>query len=196
MSWAAVDQRTDVYGAAVVLWEVLVGSPVFRSDSEGGIVGKVLEGNVVRPGALVPRIPAALDAIVMRGLAARPQDRFASALDMAVALEAVFASKPVDSTELAAWLQGLGAETLREQARLPADLRRRSPPLRKLASRPTPVIAPPVPAGPAMALPAFQKELVIRAAIFVFAIACGALAEVAVARAIHGPPEMSAESSR
>ena len=232
---AAVDRRTDVYSASVVLWEALVGAPVFRADCDGGTVAKVLEGNVERPGTRVPGIPKALDAIVMRGLAGRPQDRFASALDMADALDAVFAPKPVRATELAAWLGEIGAETLREQARLPTDLRRRPAPTTPSGGRtsrlppapvqappvmnPTvltrtvkalPVTAPPVTAPPVMtrqmtappetgliaALPAFQKEVAIRAVIFVIAIACGVLTEVAVAGAIHGPSRTAQEESR
>lgn len=123
---ASVDRRTDVYGAAVVLWEALVGAPLFHGVSDGSTLARVLEGNVTRPGSLVGGIPARLDAIVMRGVAERSTDRFATALDMATALDAVFASEPVDPSELAGWIQELGAETLQRLERVPADLRGRS----------------------------------------------------------------------
>ena len=37
-----VDRRADVYAAAVVLWEALVGARHFEADSSGGVVAKVL----------------------------------------------------------------------------------------------------------------------------------------------------------
>ena len=134
------------------------------------------------------------------------------------------------------WLANEKAQTtLREQARLPTDLRRRPAPTTPSGGRtsrlppapvqappvmnPTvltrtvkalPVTAPPVTAPPVMtrqmtappetgliaALPAFQKEVAIRAVIFVIAIACGVLTEVAVAGAIHGPSRTAQEESR
>jgi len=117
-----VDRRTDVRAAAVVLWEALVGAPLFHAEDAGTSVVRVIDNKVQRPSERVTGIPRALAQIVMRALAKRPEDRFATALEMAEALEALFASNPVRPSEIGAWLSAVAAEPLREQWRLRTKL--------------------------------------------------------------------------
>jgi formylglycine-generating enzyme required for sulfatase activity len=81
------DRRTDVYSAAVVLWEALTGTKLFQGDSEGAVLNQILLDTPRPPGLLNPAVPAALDAVVMRGLAREPEERFESAREMALAIE-------------------------------------------------------------------------------------------------------------
>jgi eukaryotic-like serine/threonine-protein kinase len=176
----AVDRRADIYAAAVVLWETLVGLPLFCAKDDGGTYQKALQGCTTRPCKLVAGVSAALDAVVMRGLAVRPQDRFATALDMASALDSVLASTPVARHELAAWLRTLGAEALRKQERVSADLRRHTSP-------PPP---PPPPhctvAPPVLTLfpTALHEGIAILAAVFVAANAFGFLLAFSLSNAM------------
>lgn len=82
-----VDRRSDVYSAAVVLWEALTGERLFEAQSEAHVVMNVLNKEVPPPSTVVPEIPHAIDAIVLRGLARDPEQRFQSAREMAIALE-------------------------------------------------------------------------------------------------------------
>ena len=81
-----VDARTDVYAAAVVLYEMLVGRRPFEGNSDY----EVLSGHVDRrpppPRALVPEIPQDLQSIVLAGLAKDPANRFQTAAAMRTAL--------------------------------------------------------------------------------------------------------------
>ncbi len=124
----AIDRRADIYSAAVVLWEALVGAPLFAARNDVATYAKALEGCSTRPGERAPGVADALDAVVMRGLAMHPGDRFATALDMARAIDAVQAFDPARRDELRAWLRDLGAATLRGHARAVAGLRRRALP--------------------------------------------------------------------
>jgi serine/threonine-protein kinase len=58
-------------------------------------------------------VPAAVDAIVMRGLSREPSERFASAQEMAQIIEATGAVAP--TMQIRAWLEVAGAEPLRAQ---------------------------------------------------------------------------------
>ncbi len=173
-----VDRRTDVYAAAVVLWEALVGASLFNGRSDGSTYANALRGCTSRPGKHVSGVPVALDAVVMRGLATDPKDRFATALDMARALGGVLASDPVHPSELAAWVHEEGGDALRKQAHVSAELRRRSSP-----SRPAPVrrtsAAPVAPEAPAVT-PPLDQSLAIRAALFFAGSACGLLLAIAI----------------
>ncbi len=74
-----VTRTADVYAMGVVLWEVLAGTRLFPGDSQGAVVMKVFEGAPAPPSCHALRLPARLDALVMRALALNPTDRFASA---------------------------------------------------------------------------------------------------------------------
>jgi ABC-type multidrug transport system ATPase subunit len=83
----AVNRRTDVYGASVLLWELLTGERLFDGETEGMILGRVLDDPVPPPSSLRAELPAALDAITLRGLDRAPERRFETAREMARALE-------------------------------------------------------------------------------------------------------------
>jgi serine/threonine-protein kinase len=85
--WGEVSPRTDVYAAAVVLWEALTGRKLFNAKRSGDVAASLLASAIPRPRTIVPDLPADLDAIVMRGLEREASARFATARDFAVALE-------------------------------------------------------------------------------------------------------------
>jgi eukaryotic-like serine/threonine-protein kinase len=105
-----VDRRTDVYGASAVLWEVLTGTPLFAGPSEPAIVHRVLFEKIEAPSKHRQDIPAALDALTLRGLSRDMTERFASAHEMALALEQ--GTRLATQSEIAAWLQEIAGARL------------------------------------------------------------------------------------
>jgi serine/threonine-protein kinase len=85
--WGEVSPRTDVYAAAVVLWETLMGRRLFDAQHSEDVAAGLLGGAIPRPRTVMPDLPAELDTIVMQGLERDASARFASARDFAVALE-------------------------------------------------------------------------------------------------------------
>ncbi len=83
----AATRATDVWGAAVVLWEALAGEPLFRADDEATLSRAVLGEPIRDPSELAPGVPPTLDASVRRGLERDPKRRFATAGEMAGAIE-------------------------------------------------------------------------------------------------------------
>ena len=105
---------SDVFAASIVLWEALTGARLFVADDEGGVIGKVLYEPITSPRVLVPDLPETLEAVVMRGLAREPTERFSSARAMAEALQASTAlATPI---EVGTWVQRLAGEMLEERA--------------------------------------------------------------------------------
>jgi eukaryotic-like serine/threonine-protein kinase len=84
-----IDGRTDVYALGCVLYEMLTGARAFEGTSSVVVMGKQLRDTPMPPRVRVPAraIPAALDAIVIRAMAKKPEDRFPSAATMRAALE-------------------------------------------------------------------------------------------------------------
>lgn len=108
--------RADVYALSVVLWEMLAGRRLFGSRSLPQTIEDILAGNVPPLGAVTNApISPELEAIVRRGLNTDDAVRFASARDMALALEAEV--RPVSPELIGAWVEATAADVLAERAR-------------------------------------------------------------------------------
>jgi serine/threonine protein kinase len=114
-----IDRRTDIYAAAVVLWESLVGQRMFGGDDAVGILEQIVAGATVPPSRHRPEIPRALDEVVMRGLALRPESRFATAKEMAEALEEAFA--PASAARVGDWVEATAEDAVDRRARSLAE---------------------------------------------------------------------------
>jgi serine/threonine-protein kinase len=112
---SAIDRRADVYSAAVVLWEILTSRRFLEeADNPAALMSMMLTRQPEPPSSWSRDVPRELDEVVLRGLARDPRDRFATALDMAVALET--AILPSSQREVAEWVSAVAGGTLRERA--------------------------------------------------------------------------------
>ena len=111
-----VDRRADVFAAAVVLWEALTGARLFRGDTPGALVSAVLSAEIAPPSTLVRELSPAVDAVVMRGLARQRRERFDTAQEMAMALEA--ALPPATLRAVGAWVEARASAALSKRALL------------------------------------------------------------------------------
>jgi serine/threonine protein kinase len=84
-----VDARADLFSLGVILYEMLAGEHPFRRESTFETLHAVLTIDPPDVSSLNPRLPAALDRIVMRLLEKSPSARFQTALDVIWALEQV-----------------------------------------------------------------------------------------------------------
>lgn len=87
-----VGPATDVYALGAILFEGLTGQPPFDGDHVLELMARIASEPPPSPRDLSPDVPAPLEAIALRALAKRPEDRFPSAEAFAAALDA--------------WLQG------------------------------------------------------------------------------------------
>ena len=83
----SVDRRSDVFAAGIVLWELLAGAPLFARDTEAATLFAVVSDAMPSLRALCPAVPEALVAIAERALARAPEQRFATAEAMQLALD-------------------------------------------------------------------------------------------------------------
>ncbi|MBC8735415.1 serine/threonine protein kinase [Paraburkholderia sp. UCT31] len=84
----SVDARADLFSAGVVLYRMLTGRQPFVG-SPATIRQKIIKDAPARPSEIVSALPPALDAMVAKALARRPDDRFGSAAEWLASLRSL-----------------------------------------------------------------------------------------------------------
>ena len=82
-----VDQRSDLYSAGIVLYELLTGRVPFDGEAPVSIALKHVSERPAPPSQLRPGIPPALESVVLRALEKDPAFRFQDADEFITALE-------------------------------------------------------------------------------------------------------------
>jgi len=93
-----VDSRSDVYSAGCLLYELLTGRPPFVGDSPVAVAYQHVREPATPPSQHDADLPPAVDAIVMKSLAKRVEDRYQSAAAMRSDIERYLAGRPVQAT--------------------------------------------------------------------------------------------------
>jgi serine/threonine-protein kinase len=87
--WDQLTPASDIYSLGAVLFSILTGRPPADSPLNADT------GKRIGPRKLKPAVPAALDAVCVKALAHDPNDRYASATDLAADVERWLADEPV-----------------------------------------------------------------------------------------------------
>jgi serine/threonine-protein kinase len=87
------DERSDVYSAGVIVYEVLAGRRPFEGQG-ASLMRQILETPPPLPSTLEPRLSKQIDRVLLKALAKRPDDRFSSARQFLEALHLAFDDKP------------------------------------------------------------------------------------------------------
>jgi serine/threonine protein kinase len=83
-----IDSRADLFSVGVVLYQLLTDKRPFDGDNDFSIIHQIIGHHPPPPSSVNARLPGALDAVVARALAKTREERFATARDFAVALQA------------------------------------------------------------------------------------------------------------
>ena len=86
---------SDVYGLGATLYNLLTGRPPFAGEDLGELLRKVEAGEFPRPRERRPWLDPALEAICLKAMALKPEDRYASPEALADDLERWLADEPV-----------------------------------------------------------------------------------------------------
>lgn len=84
-----VDGRTDLFALGVVLYELVAGERPFRGQTPTATIDAILHAEPPPPSKLRTDLPTALDHVLARALAKPPAQRYQSAREMAIDLEAI-----------------------------------------------------------------------------------------------------------
>jgi serine/threonine-protein kinase len=106
-----IDRRADVYALGIVLWEMLTGDPLFGAESAGASIMKAMSLEVPAPSTLRREVARDVDALVMKALERAVDRRFATASDMALAIEGSSIA-PASTTRISQWMRAYAADRI------------------------------------------------------------------------------------
>jgi eukaryotic-like serine/threonine-protein kinase len=96
ISGAAVDGRSDIFSAGVVLYQFLTGEMPFGGGGAWTIAKKIMQDQPPRPSSIDATIPPYFDRVVAKALAKNPAQRYQSAQQFAAALRHALEGKAED----------------------------------------------------------------------------------------------------
>ncbi|MCB0191843.1 MAG: protein kinase [Anaerolineae bacterium] len=120
---AKVDGRSDIYSLGVVLYELLTGQPPYQAETPFAIALKHISEPLPPPRKIKSDIPEAFEQVVLKSMAKEPEHRFATAAQMAEALQAALKASESPSATPLPFISTIPDEEATQLGQLPLDKR-------------------------------------------------------------------------
>jgi serine/threonine protein kinase len=115
-----VGREADVYSLGVIMWELMTGRRFFVNEGQAQMMMRIATAQIDSPRTVNPKVPAAVEAVVMKALARSPEARYRTALEFAVAVEACIA--PSGQRAVGEWIAAAGKDELSRRSQIRAQI--------------------------------------------------------------------------
>jgi len=100
---SSVDSRSDIYSLGAVGYFLLTGRPPFEGRSPWRVMQAHARDAVRPPSKLRTDLPPELEAVLLKCLSKRPEDRYADVIELGQALDACTAGRPWTYRDAEVW---------------------------------------------------------------------------------------------
>ncbi|MCZ7546491.1 MAG: serine/threonine protein kinase [Anaerolineae bacterium] len=107
-----INGRADIYALGLILYEMLVRRRPFTADSPPALIFQHVYHPPPRPTVLNPDLPQAVEEVVLKALAKRPEERYQTPMDLANAFDYALTGDATHTTRLSRTLSTDSAPTL------------------------------------------------------------------------------------
>jgi eukaryotic-like serine/threonine-protein kinase len=128
LSGRDLTRAVDIYASAVVMWETLTGERLFKGETEGETLAKILRDPVIPPSEVVPGLPRAFDAPLLKALSRDASKRHATARELAFELEKCVGV--ASASEVGEWVENMVGSILSAREDTIAEIESNSASLR------------------------------------------------------------------
>jgi len=97
---SVLDCRADIYSLGAVLYHLITGRPPFDAQEQAALVNQIYHHAPPPPSGLRAGVGPGVDAVILRALAKRPDERYAGWDEFAQALSALIANREVPRGQL------------------------------------------------------------------------------------------------
>ena len=147
-----IDRRIDIYAMGVMLWQVASERKLWKGLSDVEIFQRVASAEIPRPSSVKPDVSVDLEAITMKALARKADDRFATAEELRFAINDYLSASSgrVDERDVSQYVSRMFDKERRQvRSAVETQMRKESPP-----SQP---VIPPIPTMTASGTMAVNK---------------------------------------
>src|SRR5205823_414568 len=95
--WDALGPAADVFSLGATLYALLAGQAPYHGRSASDVLAKARQWDFPPPRRVKAGVPPALEAVCLKAMARKPENRYASALDLAADVERFLADEPVSA---------------------------------------------------------------------------------------------------
>jgi serine/threonine-protein kinase len=112
-----LDRRADVFSAGILIWETLAAKRLFKAENEAATLSRVLSEPIPDLTQVAPKLSRALSSAVRRALERNRDRRYASAAELADAIErAALSNEGIASTrDVASFVSSMMGEEIAQQ---------------------------------------------------------------------------------
>ncbi len=89
-----LDNRSDLYSLGIMLFEMTTGYRPFNADTPYGVAVLQVTAQPPAPRQINPALPAAVEQVIYKAIAKKPDQRYATAREMSAALETALNARP------------------------------------------------------------------------------------------------------